>query len=105
MSKFNNIPLVMGTLNATITKNVHGIILHSAKVSNTHFVMNTKPFLNLKPPTDYSPMENFQGILKKETLYNNDIKTIEEYQTLLEDRIVFYNTKRLKNRKKYKISF
>ena len=71
-------------------------------------------------PIDDSPMESFHGILKKETLYNNDIKnieelkketlynnnikSIEEYQALVEDWIEFYNTKRLKNRKKSKIS-
>ncbi len=49
-------------------------------------------------------MESFHEILKKETLYNNDIKSIEEYQALVEDWIEFYNTKRLKNRKKPKIS-
>ena len=55
-------------------------------------------------PIDDSPMESFHGILKKETLYNNDIKNINEYQALEEDGIEFYNTKRLKNRKKSKIS-
>lgn len=47
-------------------------------------------------PIDDSPMESFHGILKKETLYNNDIKSIEEYQALVEDWIKFYNTKKLK---------
>ena len=55
-------------------------------------------------PIDDSPMESFRGILKKETLYNNSITSIEEYQALVEDWIEFYITKRLKNRKKSKIS-
>ena len=55
-------------------------------------------------PIDDSPMESFHGILKKETLYNNNIKSIEGYQAIVEDWLEFYNTKRLKNRKKSKIS-
>lgn len=83
------------------------------KVSNTH-LMNTKQSANPTKykflclwkgtPIDDSPMESFQGILKKETLYNNSITSIEENQVQVEDWIEFYNTKRLKNRKKSKIS-
>lgn len=50
-------------------------------------------------PIDDSPMESWHGILKKETLYNNQIKSLDEYIQLVEDWIIFYNTKRLKNRK------
>lgn len=38
-------------------------------------------------------------ILKENTLYNNQIKSLDEYIHLVEDWIIFYNTKRLKNRK------
>jgi hypothetical protein len=38
--------------------------------------------------------------LKKETLYNNNITSIEHYVQIVEEWIEFYNTKRLKNRKK-----
>ena len=48
---------------------------------------------------DDSPMESFHGILKKETLYNNEISSIQEYQALVEDWILFYNTNRLKSKK------
>lgn len=44
-------------------------------------------------------MESWHGILKKETLYNNQIKSLDEYIHLVEDWIIFYNTKRLKNSK------
>ena len=49
-------------------------------------------------PIDDSPMESFHGILKKETLYNNDITNLEEYIDIVKDWLLFYNTKRIKNR-------
>ena len=45
-------------------------------------------------------MESFHSILKKETLYNNYITSLEEYIAIVENWLEFYNTKRLKNRKK-----
>ena len=38
------------------------------------------------------------GILKKETLYNNNIASLEHYIQLVEEWIAFYNSARLKNR-------
>ena len=115
ISKFNNIPLVIDTLNEAIAKrkNVHGLILHSdqgfqytsyeykaiCESNGIQISMSRKG-----TPIDDSPMESFHGILKNKILYNNDIKSIAEYQALVEDWIEFYNTKRLKNRKKSKIS-
>ena len=115
ISKFNNIPLVIDTLNEAIAKrkDVKGTIIHSdqgfqytsyeykaiCESNGIQISMSRKG-----TPIDDSPMESFHGILKKETLYNNNIKSIEEYQALVEDWIEFYNTKRLKNRKKSKIS-
>ena len=43
-------------------------------------------------PIDDYPMESWHGILKKETLYNNQIKSLDEYIHLVEDWIIFYNT-------------
>lgn len=51
-------------------------------------------------PLDDSPMESYHRILKKETLYNNYITNLEEYIAIVEDWIEFYNTKRIKNRKR-----
>lgn len=39
--------------------------------------------LEKDPPIDDSPMESFHGILKKETLYNNEISSIQEYKLLV----------------------
>jgi len=50
-------------------------------------------------PIDDSPMESFRRILKKETLYNSNITSLKEYQRLVEDWILFYNTDRLKSKR------
>ena len=50
-------------------------------------------------PIDDSPIESWHSLLKKETLYNNNITSLEEYQKLVEEWIEFYNTKRLKGKK------
>ena len=50
-------------------------------------------------PIDDSPMESWHGILKKETLHNNNITSLQEYQKLVEEWILFYNTTRLKLKK------
>ena len=111
ISKSNNIHLVMDTLNEAIAKekDVKGIILHSDQgFQYTSFeykaicVANgiTISMSRKGTPIDDSPMESFHGILKKETLYNNYITSLEEYIALVEDWIEFYNTKRIKNRKK-----
>lgn len=115
ISKFNNNQLVIDTLNEAIAKrkNVQGTIIHSdqgfqytsfeykaiCESNGIQISMSRKG-----TPIDDSPMESFHGILKKETLYNNNITNLEEYIVLVEDWIEFYNTKRLKNRKKSKIS-
>ena len=39
------------------------------------------------------PMESWHGILKKETLYNNQIKSLDEYIHLVEDWIFFITQK------------
>lgn len=115
ISKFNNIPLVIDTLNEAIAKrkDVQGTIIHSDQgfqyTSYEYKAIYESNQIQISmsrkgTPIDDSPMESFHGILKKETLYNNTITSIEEYQALVEDWLEFYNTKRLKNRKKHKIS-
>ena len=50
-------------------------------------------------PIDDSPIESRHALLKKETLYNNNITSLQEYIDLVEDWIKFYNNTRLKNTK------
>lgn len=99
ISKFNDINLVLNTLNEAIAKrkDVSGLILHSdqgfqytsyeykaiCKSNNIQISMSRK-----ETPIDDSPMESFHGILKKETLYNNNISSIQEYKILVEDWII-----------------
>ncbi len=109
ISKFNDIPLVINTLNKAleIEKDVHGLIIHSDQgfqyTSNEYKVICASKGVSISmsrkgTPIDDSPMESWHGILKKETLYNNNITSLEHYIRLVEEWIVFYNTKRIKNR-------
>ena len=110
ISKYNDVNIVINTLNEAIAKrkDVSGLILHSdqgyqytsyeykaiCNSNNIQISMSRKG-----TPIDDSPMESFHGILKKETLYNNEISSIQEYQALVEDWILFYNTSRIKSKK------
>lgn len=110
IGKTNNIGIVIATLNEALTKrkDVHGLIIHSdqgfqytsyeykaiCESNGIQISMSRKG-----TPIDDSPMESWHGILKKETLYNNSIKSLQEYQKLIEEWIIFYNTTRLKSKK------
>ena len=105
----NDLNIVLNTLNEAIAKrkDVSGLILHSdqgfqytsyeykaiCNSNNIQISMSRKG-----TPIDDSPMESFHGILKKETLYNNEISSIQEYKLLVEDWILFYNTYRIKSK-------
>ena len=110
ISKFNNNQLVVDTLNEAIAKrkDVHGLIIHSDQgFQYTSFEYKsicksngiTISMSRKGTPIDDSPMESWHGLLKKETLHNNNITSLQEYQKLVEDWIIFYNTKRLKSKK------
>lgn len=112
ISKFNDLKIVIDTLNEGIAKrkDVHGLIIHSdqgfqytsyeykaiCESNGIQISMSRKG-----TPIDDSPMESFHGILKKETLYNNDITSLEQYIDIVKDWLLFYNTIRLKSNKKY----
>ena len=49
-------------------------------------------------PIDDAPIESWHALLKKETLYNNNITSLQEYKTLVEEWILFYNTSRIKSK-------
>ena len=111
ISKFNSLSIVIDTLNEAIAKrkDVHGLILHSdqgyqytsfqykaiCESNGIQISMSRKG-----TPIDDSPMESFHSLLKKETLYNNDITNLNEYIALVEDWLEFYNTIRLKNKRR-----
>ena len=43
-------------------------------------------------------VNSWHALLKKETLYNNNITSLQEYIQLVEDWIIFYNTARMKSK-------
>src|SRR5690606_26051354 len=51
-------------------------------------------------PLDNAVIESFRFLLKKETLYNRDIKSLTEYIKIVHQWIKFYNTRRNKLKKK-----
>lgn len=111
ISKFNNNKLVTDTLNEALAKrkDVSSLIIHSdqgfqytsfeykaiCESNNITISMSRKG-----TPIDDSPMESFHSILKKETLHNNNITSLQEYIILVEEWILFYNTTRLKSKNK-----
>ena len=89
ISRFNDLNLVIDTLNEAIAKrkDVYGLIIHSdqgfqytsyeykaiCESNGIQISMSRKG-----TPIDDSPMESFHAILKKETLNNNDITNLQE---------------------------
>lgn len=114
ISTRNDLNIVIDTLNEAIKirKDVKGLILHSdqgfqytsfqyKKVCESNGIIISMS--RKGTPIDDSPMESFHGILKKETLYNYDITSLEQYIDIVKDWLLFYNTIRLKSNKKLRL--
>ena len=110
VSKHNDNRLVMDTLNEALSKrkDVSGLILHSDQgFQYTSYEYKaicesngiTISMARKGTPIDDSPIESWHSLLKKETLYNNNITSLEEYIQLVEEWIEFYNTTRIKGKK------
>ena len=110
ISKYNDNKLVMDTLNEAISKrkDVHGLILHSDQgfqyTSYEYKSICESNGIQISmarkgTPIDDSPIESWHSLLKKETLYNYNITSLEEYITLVKEWIEFYNNDRLKGKK------
>ena len=111
ISRFNNNKLVIDTLNQALAKrkDVFGCILHSDQgfqyTSNEYKTICAGKGILISmsakgSPVDNSPIENWHSLLKKEVLYNNNITSLSQYITLVEDWIEFYNTLRISIKKK-----
>jgi len=85
----NDLPLVIDTLNQAIlqTKDLNGLVLHSDQgyqYLSTEYKMVCKSngiiisHSRKGNPLDNAVIESFHSILKKETLYNHDITTLED---------------------------
>ena len=110
ISKYNDNKLIMDTLNEAISKrkDVHGLILHSDQgfqyTSYEYKAICESNGIQISmarkgTPIDDSPIESWHSLLKKETLYNYNITSLEEYITLVKEWIEFYNNDRLKGKK------
>jgi transposase InsO family protein len=91
----NDNTLVMDTLNEAIskTKDLNGLVLHSDQgsqyLSTEYKVICESNGIVISHsrkgnPLDNAVIESFHSILKKETLYNNDITSLEEYIKLVQ---------------------
>lgn len=111
ISKFNDNKLVIDTLNLALAKrkDVSGCILHSDQgfqyTSNEYKTICAGKGILISmsakgSPVDNSPIESWHSLLKKEVLYNNNITSLSQYITLVEDWIEFYNAERISIKKK-----
>jgi transposase InsO family protein len=102
--------LVIDTLKEAIskTKDPNGLVLHSDRgsqylsteykiICESHGIIISHS--RAHNPKDNAVIESFFSSLKKETLYNYNITTLEEYIQLVHDWMIFYNTKRRRNKK------
>jgi len=106
----NDNELVMNTLNEAIakTKDLNGLLLHSDQgfqyLSTEYRIICESNGIVISHsrkgnPLDNAVIESFHSILKKETLYNNNITSLKEYIILVHEWMIFYNVNRRRNKK------
>ena len=111
ISRDNDNKLVIDTILQAIAKrkDVTGVILHSDQgfqYTSTEYrtICEAKGIqisMSKKgSPVDNSPIESWHSLLKKEVLYTNTITSLSQYIAEVENWIEFYNTKRIRNKKK-----
>jgi len=102
--------LVIDTLKEAIgkRKDLNGLVLHSDRgsqylsteykiICESHGIIISHS--RAHNPKDNAVIESFFSSLKKETLYNYNITNLEEYIQLVHNWMIFYNTKRRRNKK------
>ena len=103
----NDNKLVIETLKEAIRKNkdVKGTILHSdhgfqyTSIEYRAICQSKGIIISMSAkgtPIDNSPIESFHANLKRETLYSNNITSIENYIELVDNWIKFYNGDRIR---------
>lgn len=107
ISPRNDLDIVINTLNKAIKKRkgAYGLILHSDQgFQYTSYAYKaiceangiTISMSRKGNPIDNSPIESFHAILKKETIYNNDVTSLEQYIGIVKDWLKFYNHGRIR---------
>jgi putative transposase len=107
ISTRNNIELVVNTLHNALQNNkekdLNGLILHSDQGSQYPSTEYQQIFLSngiivsharKANPLDNAVIESFHSLLKKETLYNYPITTLEQYISMVHEWMAYYNTTR-----------
>jgi putative transposase len=104
ISTRNDIELVVNTLlkaiNITQEKDLNGLVLHSDQgsqylsteyqqicLSNGIIVSHARK----ANPLDNAVIESFHSLLKKETLYNHPITTLEQYISMVHEWMTYFN--------------
>jgi transposase InsO family protein len=104
----NDIDLVVKTLHKALQNNkekdLNGLVLHSDKgsqylsteyqqicLSNRIIISHVRK----ANPLDNAVIEYFHSLLKKETLYNHTITTLEQYISMVHEWMTYYNTTRV----------
>ena len=111
ISKHNDNKLVTDTLLQALAKrkDAYGCILHSDQgfqyTSNEYRMICEAKGIQISmskkgSPVDNSPIESWQSLLKKEVLYNYNISSLSQYIAEVENWIEYYNTVRIRNKKK-----